>query len=151
MVDFSNEFRKAYLGSPWHGDSAASIIARVKADQAFKRPIANAHTIAELVLHMTAWTEEVYARLMGAEVKEPEMGDWPNVNEETSAEWDVIVRGFHMANEKLISLSIGFASDDWVTSVNQRSDWSENYFELLNGLNQHHAYHSGQIALLLKF
>ena len=77
MIDFANELRKGYNGDAWHGNSLSAIISSVNKDQIFKRPIPNAHTIAELVLHLTSWTEEVFSRLEGNLAKEPEKGDWP--------------------------------------------------------------------------
>lgn len=151
MIDFASELRKAYSGDAWHGNNLSAIISSVKDRQVFKRPIANAHTIAELVLHLTAWTEEVISRLMGNVAKEPENGDWPEVNEETPAYWNVILRDFHIANEKLINLSLMMTGDQWLENVRHVEGPRLTKWELLNGLIQHHAYHAGQIALLLKF
>lgn len=151
MIDFANELRKAYNSDAWHGNNISTVISSVKDGQAFKRPVPNAHTIAELVLHMTAWTEEVISRLMGNETKEPESGDWPEVKEETATSWDVILRDFHIANEKLINLTMMMDNEQWQENVNHASGARLTKWELLNGLIQHHAYHGGQIALLLKF
>ena len=151
MIDFASELRKAYSGDAWHGNSLSVIISSVTDGQVFKRPIANAHTIAELVLHLTAWTEEVISRLMGNMAKEPENGDWPKVNEETSASWDVILRDFHVANEKLINLALMMTGDQWLENVRHIEGSRLTKWELLNGLIQHQAYHGGQISLLLKF
>lgn len=151
MIDCANELKKAYSGNAWHGNNLSSIISSVKDDQVFKRPIPNAHTIAELVLHMTAWTEEVISRLMGAEVKEPENGNWPEVTEETAIAWEIILRGFHVANEKLINFTMMMNEDQWKERVDYPSGERISNYELVNGLIQHHAYHGGQISLLLNF
>ncbi|TDQ10384.1 DinB family protein [Pedobacter metabolipauper] len=150
MIDFANELRKGYIGDAWHGMNISSIISSVKYDQAFKHPIPNAHSIAELVLHLTSWTEEVDSRLMGNLSKDPVKGDWPMPKEETAQEWDFIVSDFHIANEKLLNLAMTMPSDQWTEFV-VPVDPGLSHFELLNGLVQHHAYHAGQISLLLKF
>ena len=41
------------------------------------RPIASAHTIWELVLHVTAWTDVFRRRIEGEALEEPEAGDFP--------------------------------------------------------------------------
>lgn len=151
MIDFANELRKGYSGDAWHGNCVSAIISSVSKDQIFKRPIPTAHTIAELVLHLTSWTEEVFSRLEGNLAKEPEKGDWPMAKEETMQEWDAILSDFRLANEKLLNLAREISEDQWRTTVNQVSGPRVNYFELFNGLVQHHAYHAGQISLLLKF
>nr|WP_068893039.1 DinB family protein [Pedobacter panaciterrae] len=151
MIDFANELRKGYSGDAWHGNSIAAIISSVSKDQIFRRPIPTGHTIAELILHLTSWTEEVFSRLEGNLAKEPERGDWPLVKEETMQEWNAILSDFRLANEKLLNLVMEISGDQWETPVHQESGSRLNYFELFNGLVQHHAYHAGQISLLLKF
>ncbi|RZK77061.1 MAG: DinB family protein [Pedobacter sp.] len=151
MIDFANELRKAYMGDAWHGNNVSSIISSVEESQAFSRPIPDAHTIAEMVLHLTSWTGEVNSRLMGKVSGEPLKGDWPVPIEETPSAWSAIVSDFRIENEKLINLSMSFIADDWTKHVESTSGRGISYFELFNGLIQHHAYHAGQIALLLKF
>ena len=150
MIDYVNELRKAYNGDAWHGNNISALIAMADVDQVFKHPISDAHSISEIVLHLTSWTQEVASRLMGENSREPINGDWPLPKAETYAEWDFIVSDFNLENEKLISLIIGFSKENWLQQVKRDSDGDHNYAELLNGLIQHHAYHAGQIALLLK-
>lgn len=151
MIDFANELRKGYSGDAWHGNSVSAILALVSKDQVFNRPIPNVHSIAEIVLHLTSWTEEVFSRLEGNVAKEPENGGWPKAKEETMQEWNAIVSDFRLANEKLLYLAMEISEDQWDSAVQQETGTRLNYFELLNGLVQHHAYHAGQISLLLKF
>lgn len=151
MIDFANELRKGYNGDAWHGNSVSAILALVNKDQIFNRPIPNVHSIAEIVLHLTSWTEEVFSRLEGNIAKEPENGGWPKAKEETMQEWNAIVSEFRLANEKLLYLAMEISEDQWDSAVRQETGTKLNYFELLNGLVQHHAYHAGQISLLLKF
>ena len=49
--------------------------------QAAAKPIAAAHSIWELVLHIAAWKNEVRRRLSGAPAGEPREGDWPSLGE----------------------------------------------------------------------
>lgn len=151
MIDFANELRKAYYGDAWHGNSVSAILALVNKDQMFSRPIPNVHSIAEIVLHLTSWTEEVYSRLEGNIAEEPENGGWPKVKEETMQEWNAILSEFRLANEKLLYLAMEISEDQWGSAAQQETGTRLSYFELLNGLVQHHAYHAGQISLLLKF
>jgi len=151
MITLSSEFRKAYSGDAWHGNNLSSIVSSVPYNNAYRRPIPNAHTIAELVLHITAWTEEVISRLMDNVSKDPDQGDWPVVEEESSEAWDVILSEFQIANEKLNNLAMMITDEQWLENVSRPTDVKQAKWELLNGLIQHHAYHGGQISLLLKF
>jgi uncharacterized damage-inducible protein DinB len=153
MIDFANELRKAYNGDAWHSNNLSVIISpvNVKYDQAFRRPIPNAHTIGELVLHLTVWTEDVISRLMDNITKKTEKGDWPILHEKTLSVWDNSLSDFHLANDKLLNLSMTLVADQWQENVNYAKGAKIAKWELLNGLLQHHAYHGGQISLLLKF
>ena len=64
-------------GDAWHGDNVEQLLDGLSAADAARHPVAGAHSIWELVLHMTGWAEEVRARLLGAEAGEPTAGDWP--------------------------------------------------------------------------
>src|ERR1019366_3835809 len=55
----ADQLRRAFDGEAWHGDSLFEILEGVTAARAAARaaarPIAGAHTIWELVLHIAAW------------------------------------------------------------------------------------------------
>ena len=55
-----NELKKVLSGDPWYGNPVYQIIEQVTFEAAFEKPAGTAHNIAEIVLHMLAWTEEVW-------------------------------------------------------------------------------------------
>src|SRR3954468_6045259 len=113
MINLVNELKSAYNGKPWHGNNALSLIQSADPKKVFTHPVPNAHSIAELVLHLTAWTEEVMDRINGQSAKEPLRGDWPEPKTKTEGEWRNILADFETANEKLISLFVQFMPADW--------------------------------------
>jgi len=70
------DLHSVYDGDPWHGSSITEVLKGVDADVAARRSFPDAHTIWEIVLHMTAWTREVASRVRGAQAKSPPE-DWP--------------------------------------------------------------------------
>ena len=61
----------------WHGPALLELLSGVEADVAKARPLPRAHTIWEIVLHLTATAELVLSRLRGeARTLSPEE-DWP--------------------------------------------------------------------------
>jgi len=58
-------FESAFEGPSWHGPSVREALKGVTASQAAARPIAHAHTIGELVLHMATWKRAVANRIAG--------------------------------------------------------------------------------------
>ena len=51
----AHELARAHQGDPWHGSNAHAILAGLTAPQAAARPIPGAHSIWELLLHLTGW------------------------------------------------------------------------------------------------
>ncbi len=148
----AKELEKAWHGDPWHGTNTLGLIQVANPAKVFEKPIPGAHSIAELVLHMTGWTEEAAERLQGRAAQEPDRGDWPDA---TVYSWDELVSMFESANKKLISLVNQMNEADLDNPVKDERvpalGTGVSNAELINGIVQHHAYHSGQIALLLKF
>ncbi|HUR21773.1 MAG TPA: DinB family protein, partial [Vicinamibacterales bacterium] len=85
IVDLSS---RVMDGDPWHAGNIASLLADVTAAEAAARPIPGAHSIWQIVLHMTGWAEEVRLRVAGAPAGNPAMGDWPRVGPVGQARWE---------------------------------------------------------------
>jgi uncharacterized damage-inducible protein DinB len=135
-------------GEPWHGFPTRRILDGITAPQAAARPGGGAHSIWEIVLHMTAWTREAEARLAGRAPGDPEDGDWPAPGGAPTAEaWQAARTALDRAQDSLAK-TVGQVPDDlWA----QRFDTPvtvKTRLETLEGLAVHHAYHAGQIAVL---
>ena len=155
MFNLPGEIKKAFNGDAWHGNHVMQTLNNVMPENAFQHFIPNAHSIAEIALHLTSWTEEVSSRLNGNLAVEPAMGDWPPVHYQTAQGWEKIIFNFKVANEELIRVCENIDANQWDEKTNDERNLplgsGVTKAELLNGLIQHHAYHSGQIALLSKF
>jgi len=155
MLNIVNEIKKAFNGDAWHGNHVMQTLNNVAPEKAFQYFIPNAHSIAEIALHLTSWTEEVSSRLSGNLAAEPAMGDWPAVEEKNPQSWEKIIFNFKVANEELIRILENIDINQWDEATNDERNLplgnGVTNAELLNGLIQHHAYHSGQIAILSKF
>ncbi len=131
-----------------------ALLEDVTASAAARRPIPGAHSIWELVLHMTAWTREVTRRLRGGEPDMPEMGDWPPVGRPTRARWEVAVADLASAHRELVR-AVEMCSDERLTAPVGRNrepalGTGHPVNRMLAGIAEHDAYHCGQIAMLRK-
>lgn len=151
--DLIDDLQRAYDGDPWHGPSLASVLSGVDPQLAAARPIARAHSIWELVLHLTSWTREVARRLRGAAPAPPREGDWPPVPARTTEDdWKRALAGLAAAHRDVVAalgecpperldLRVGNTRDPELGS-------GQTHGAMVRGLAQHHAYHGGQIILL---
>jgi uncharacterized damage-inducible protein DinB len=128
------------------------LLTDISADQARSRPIRGAHSIIELVSHVTAWTLEVASRLRGNAPSVPAIGDWPPVGDEDVSSWDAVKRDLRAAHQQLLAVLAVFPADKLPVLVGAGRDaplgTGVTFAAMLLGLAQHTAYHSGQIALL---
>jgi uncharacterized damage-inducible protein DinB len=154
VLGIADELSRALDGDPWHGDAVMTILADVAASTAAVRPPGGAHSIWEIVRHMTAWTDEVGRRLEGHAPGEPQAGDWPPPSGATDDDWAHDVDALRDAHRRLIERA-GRLTDAQlhaapVEARNRPAGSGVTAYVLLHGLAQHHAYHGGQIAILKK-
>ncbi len=139
----ADQLRRAVRGPAWHGESVAEILAGVTAQQAAQHPIARAHSIHELVLHMAAWAEIALERIVKGEIRP--IGDAENFPE--PGDWNADQERFFAASDRLASHIDGM-SDTELDFVLQPRE--QVVYHLLHGIVQHHLYHAGQLVLLKK-
>ena len=147
-----DQIRQTHAGDPWYGTSRARFLEGISARDAARRPLGGAHSMWELVLHMTAWTDEVRRRLGGAEPATPEAGDWPAVGDPTEDAWERAKARLAAAHAAVLDDAARLSLPDLARRVGSVRDpelgTGVTYAGLLVGLAQHDAYHTGQLALV---
>src|SRR5258708_4309542 len=140
------ELERVLSGGPWYGNPVYQIIEQVSFEAAFEKAQGTAHTIAEIVLHMLAWTEEVLDRMNGMTAGMPSSGDWPPTRQPDEQKWQNYVNDLKLVNVNLLGLIQTFPDEKWNEPINEERDrelgGGVTYEELVNGLIQHHIYHS---------
>lgn len=152
-----DEVQREYGGDAWYGSSLRDILKGVTAKHAAARPIGNAHSIWELVLHITAWKREVASRMEGRPAGEPPEGDWPDAPaglEATDTRWTEALERLHAAQVALVSAAGRVTPARLHAPVNDPRNrplgTGVSHYVTLHGVTQHDAYHAGQIAILKK-
>ena len=149
-----DQLTRAHNGDPWHGSPVMEILKGVTPEQAARRPPNGAHSIWELVLHMTGWRNEVARRAKGGPAAEPDGGDYPDVGAPTVERWKNALDALDLSHAQLVTVVQGMSDDDLLKPTNDPRNrplgTGVSYYELLHGIVQHDAYHAGQIAILKK-
>ena len=149
-----DQFKRAHDGDPWHGSPLKANLEGVTHEQAARRPPGGAHSIWELVLHVTGWRNEVARRATGQPAGEPAAGDWPAVGEPSAARWREALAALDASHAALVKVAAGLSDDRMLQPTNDPRNrelgTGVSYYELLHGIVQHDAYHSGQIAIVKK-
>jgi uncharacterized damage-inducible protein DinB len=141
-------------GNAWYGTPIYTILDSVSFEAAYEKAPGASNSIAAIVLHMLAWTEEVTQRLQGGLAAIPVRGDWPDPGTPDEQKWKELVSYFKLANVELLKLVGDFHGEQWTDSTNddrgRYTGADASYEAMITGLMQHHVYHAGQIALLNK-
>lgn len=149
----ADEIQRAIDGDPWHGPSTMRVLESIGSDVAAARPLPDARTIWEIVLHLTAWAREVHRRLEGPPLPAPMEGDWPPVGATDPAAWNTALADLRAAHEQLVAEVarfpesrlrelVGGPARDPAAGTGLRFD------VMLHGVVQHAAYHTAQISTL---
>lgn len=141
----SSQLRRAYEGQAWHGPSLREILDGVTAEQAARKPLAEAHSIWELVLHISAWESAVVKMLEGEYTETPDEGDWPVVEDTSGAAWQQTLQALESKHMRLRDAVARF--DEERLNEPLAAGKPSAYFAI-HGVIQHTLYHAGQIALL---
>ena len=142
-----NQYDIVMHGAAWHGDPIWQILDGISAERAALRPIANAHSIWEIVGHMAFWEGVAAKRLAGLRAGLEEEGNFPATPEATEANWQKTLEQFRASNQAFREALQKLSPDrlDELSAAGKRSFYAE-----AHGLIEHHVYHAGQIALLAK-
>ncbi len=143
----ADQLKLAYEGEAWHGPSLRELLNGVTAETAVKKPLAQAHSIWEIVLHITAWENAVRRRIEGEALELSQEEDWPPVNDTSEAAWKNALAALE-AGHKQLREAIQRLDDSQLEGLAAGQKYSV-YF-LLHGVIQHDLYHAGQIAILKK-
>lgn len=154
IARIADQLRRVFDGDPWYGPNAMDVLRGVEAHQAAHRPLAQAHTIWEIALHITSWNREVLRRLHTGEARDPEDGDWPEMPEPTAENWRWTVEMLETSYRELIAAMERFPDARLEEIVGEARDRplgsGVSFYVLLHGVVQHCVAHTAQMSLLRK-
>jgi uncharacterized damage-inducible protein DinB len=142
-----SQLRRAFEGKAWHGPALLELLADVDAPKAAARPIADAHSIWELVLHIAAWDKAVANRLDGGRGAVSDEENFPVVNDTSEASWQKTIETLKQNHDALME-AVGRVDESRLdTPV---VEGMSSVYGHMHGAIQHDLYHAGQIAILKK-
>jgi uncharacterized damage-inducible protein DinB len=137
---------RSVSGPMWHGPALSDLLDGVSADHAAAHPVPGAHSIWELVLHATAWTEIARERLAGSAKANPTPDeDWPPVKDTSPDAWRAAIERLKEAHRELAADT---ARMDDSTLIGRVPGKDHSVLVMMHGIIEHDAYHGGQIAIL---
>ena len=140
----ANHIERTVTGPMWHGPALTDVLDGVDAVRARARPIPGAHSIWEIVLHVTAWADIARRRIHGEGTGDPTPDrDWPPIADD----WP---RALQQLTESHRRLAADVRQLDDAALDAKITGLTYPVGILLDGVVEHGTYHGGQIALLKK-
>jgi uncharacterized damage-inducible protein DinB len=137
-----------YRGPSWYGPTMLQNLEGIDSTYALQQPIPNAHSIWEIVRHVTAWINEVIMVLDGEQYAVlPADQDWSEISVYDEAAWQsalAILESMHRALYDAVGEFPGERLEELVPG----QDFTYSY--MLFGLVEHNVYHNGQLGILRK-
>jgi uncharacterized damage-inducible protein DinB len=148
VESLADQLERSFRGGAWHGPAVAETLAGVEEATAAARPLLGAHSIWEIVHHLTVWNDVPRRRLDGEGLQNlPAERDWPPVRDVSAGAWQAALTALEDSHAALRARVQDLADaqlDDPVTGSDSTVRG------MLFGVLQHNAYHAGQITLLRK-
>lgn len=141
----ADQLQRFYKGLSWLGPPLKELLSGIDEPAARHRVLPGAHTIWELVLHITAWLKIARERLSATDDHDPTPSeDWPPI----ALPWAETKLTLESEVQALAAAILAFPENRLQDRAPRREPQS--FYDLLHGVIQHSAYHAGQIALLKK-
>jgi hypothetical protein len=137
---------QTFEGKAYYGPSVLEALEGVTAEIALRKPRWSAHSIWELVTHLTAelnYAHDVIAGTAGQWVEGETT--WPAVTETSDAAWHMAIQDLKKANRALVRAVKEL--DDTILDK-QPIRVRGPFYLMLHGTMQHSIFHAGQISLL---
>src|SRR5262249_51449906 len=147
VARIGDQARKMFDGGAWHGPSVLEVLSGVDADAAASHPIAGAHSIWELVLHLAAVQDVLLRRIPGRAAGLNDRDFRSAVPPVSESAWAETVGRLKRKETELRQAIAAFPEERLGQPLTPGGSPAYDNF---HGHVQHNAYHAGQIALLKK-
>jgi uncharacterized damage-inducible protein DinB len=147
--DIIKQLQELQEGPLWLNENFKKKLAPIADELAFKRPLPEIHSVAELISHITVWMDACLDRMncIPNTLQDNDVNDWKTNETLMQKGWTVLLEEFYKAHRRLIEFT-DTCGDDFLNRQYQTTDFTNK--DILFGLIQHDAYHMGQLGLTIK-
>jgi uncharacterized damage-inducible protein DinB len=149
IQDYLRQLNLIYEGAPWIDESFAKKLDSVSEEDAFRRPLPEVHSVAEVLSHLIEWRRELIKRFQTGRPAFPlyeSEKNWYSNAVLKERGWSQLREDFAATQQELIQLW-----ESWDDDFLQQSYQDEYpYHYLVEGIVHHDLYHLGQIGLIIK-
>ncbi|MGS2741062.1 DinB family protein [Sinomicrobium sp. M5D2P17] len=135
------------------GDNFEKKINSITEQQAFTKPSLTLHSVAELVAHLTAWSDDLILKIRNGtgQLLDDDEQNWPDNDKLKKQGWKEIMQKYQDSLAQVIVL-LKEKDDSFLNEKYYDQDFKAeyDYSFAVNGMLQHNIYHLGQIGIIIK-
>lgn len=147
MKRIAKLFHDLYDGDPWIDVTYMSTLSRINASSAAQKVAPHWNSIWEILNHVISWRMNVLQRVQGDVIVSPDNNYFEPVSDTSEEAWEKTLKRFRQSQEQWLALLKKYKKNDL---DNEYPSNHMTYYEHMQGIIQHDAYHLGQIVLLAK-
>ena len=136
-----------YDGSPWIDVNIYGTLEKITSQYAAKKISPKRHSIWELVNHLVSWRLNVLQRVQGKQVTVPPDNYFSAIKDTSEPAWQKTLEELKNSQQQWIDFLETFNEKDF-EKIYPGNNLT--YYEHIQGIIQHDAYHLGQIVLMWK-
>lgn len=144
----SKLFEDLYSGSPWIDVTITGTLSQLSAKQAAQKPPAGINSIWVIVNHLVKWRKNVLQRVKGKVIRTPDHNYILPVSDTSAKAWSNTLKKLDSSQKEWLRFLERVKTNDLLKTYpnNQMT-----YYDHIQGILQHDAYHLGQIVILSKW
>lgn len=103
MGGIVDQLHRSLEGDSWQGASIREVLEGVTVTEAAAHPVPGAHSMWELLYHVTAWVRAVHSRVLGRVSELEGEADWPPARDITENAWAAAFDYLRRSQSELIA------------------------------------------------
>lgn len=135
------------------GDNFEKKINSITEQEAFTKPSTTMHSVAELIAHLTAWSNDTILKIRNGigQLRDSDERNWPDNNNLKKLGWNTIVQDYQKSLCEVIDL-LKDKEDSFLKEKYYDQDFKGeyDYTFAIDGILHHNIYHLGQIGIVIK-
>lgn len=148
-----HELSSIQSGKLWMGASYDKRLSMLTAGQGFIKPLPSVHSVAQILAHLTAWSDDLILKIKNGtgQLRDHDDLNWPANDVLQKSGWDHILTRYYESIEMVITL-LKTKDDGFLSKMYYDQDFKADckYSFAVVGLLQHNIYHLGQVGLIIK-
>lgn len=149
-----NQLQDNQSGKVWIGSDYDRKLDKINDDNAFIRPHADLHSVAEIISHLTTWQKETILKIKTGEgsLTDDCEENWYSNEKLKEKGWAALLNEYKTSLAEIIDL-LKTKEDGFLEEEYYDTDFKGNYpySFVINGMLHHNIYHLGQLGIIVKY